>query len=53
MRLVANVTCNDISVIYVMTHRCAGGLKKKFDLRSGSKRLRHFVVGFFEAGSLQ
>ena len=27
-------------------HRCAGGLKKKLDLRSDSKRLRHFV-GFF------
>ena len=27
-------------------HRCAGGLKKKFDLRSGSQRHRHFV-GFF------
>ena len=23
-----NVTCNDISVIYVKTHRYAGGLKK-------------------------
>ena len=31
-----NVTINDISVIYVTAHRCAGGLKKKFDLRSGS-----------------
>ena len=30
-----NVTINDISVIYVTAHRCAGGLKKKFDLRSG------------------
>ena len=28
------------------THRCAGGLKKKLDLRSGSQRHRHFV-GFF------
>ena len=27
-------------------HRCAGGLKKKFDLRSGSQRHRHFI-GFF------
>ena len=27
-------------------HRCAGGLKKKYDLRSGSQRHRHFV-GFF------
>ena len=41
-----NVTCNDISVIYVTAHRCAGGLKKKFDLQSGSQRHRHFV-GFF------
>ena len=41
-----NVTINDISVIYVTAHRCAGGLKKKFDLRLGSQRPRHFV-GFF------
>ena len=41
-----NVTINDISVTYVTAHRCAGGLKKKFDLRSGSQRHRHFV-GFF------
>ena len=42
-----NVTCNDVSVIYATAHtcRCAGGLKK-FDLRSGSQRHRHFV-GFF------
>ena len=31
-----NVTINDISVTYVTAHRCAGGLKKKLDLRSGS-----------------
>ena len=37
-----NVTINDISVVYVTTHRCAGGLKK-WDLRSGSQRHRHFV----------
>ena len=42
-----NVTINDISVIYVTAHRCAGGLKKKLDLRSGSQRHRHFV-GFFK-----
>ena len=30
-----NVTINGISVIYVTAHRCAGGLKKKLDLRSG------------------
>ena len=41
-----NVTINDISVIHVTAHRCAGGLKKKLDLRSGSQRHRHFV-GFF------
>ena len=41
-----NVTINDISVIYVTAHRCAGGLQKKLDLRSGSQRHRHFV-GFF------
>ena len=43
---VFNVTCNDISVIYGTAHRFEGGLKKKFDLRSGSQRHRHFV-GFF------
>ena len=31
-----NVTINDISVIHVTAHRCAGGLKKELDLRSGS-----------------
>ena len=31
-----NVTINDISVIYVTARRCAGGLKKKLYLRSGS-----------------
>ena len=40
------VTCNDISDIYVTAHRCAGGLKKKLDLRSGSQRHIHFE-GFF------
>ena len=40
-----NVSINDISVIYVTAHRCAGGLKK-LELRSGSQRQRHFV-GFF------
>ena len=38
--------CNDISIIYVTAHRCAGGLKNKFDLRLGSQRHRYFV-GFF------
>ena len=41
-----NVTINDISVIYVTAHMCAGGLKKKLYLRSGSQRHRHFA-GFF------
>ena len=41
-----NITCNDISVIYLTAHRCAGGLKKKFDLRSIFQPQRHFV-GFF------
>ena len=42
-----NVTINNISVIHVTAHRCAGGLKKKYlDLRSGSQRHRHFA-GFF------
>ena len=41
-----NVTINDISVIYVTAHRCAGPPKKKLDLRSGSQCHRHYV-GFF------
>ena len=40
-----NVTSNNITVIYVTAHRCAGRLKK-FDLWSGSRGKRHFV-GFF------
>ena len=46
VRELFNVTGNDISVIYVTAHRCAGGLKKKLNLRSGCQRHRHFV-GFF------
>ena len=38
-----NVTFNDISVIYVTAQRCTGGLKKKLNLWSGSRRQRHFV----------
>ena len=38
------VICNDISVIYVASHRSAGGLEKKLDLRSGFQRHRHFQV---------
>ena len=41
-----NITINDILVIYVTAYRCAGGLKKKLDLRSGSERHRHFVRFF-------
>ena len=41
-----NVTINDISVISMTAHRCAGGLKRTLDLRSGSQRHRHFA-GFF------
>ena len=41
-----NVTCNDISVIYVTAHRCTGGFKNKWNLQSGYQRHRHFV-GFF------
>ena len=37
-----DVTINDISVICVTAHIFAGGLKK-LDLRSGSKRNRHFI----------
>ena len=44
--LLFNVTINDISVIHVTAHRCAGGMKKKLYPRSGSRRHRHFV-GFF------
>ena len=32
--------------LHMWRHRCAGGLKKKLYLRSGSQRHRHFV-GFF------
>ena len=38
-----NVTYSDISVIYMTAHGCAGGLKKKLNLRSGSQRHSHFV----------
>ena len=41
-----NVTINDISVIYVTAHRCAGGLKKKLDLRSGSHAIDISYVFF-------
>ena len=41
-----NVTIDDISVIYVTAHRCAGGLKNKMDLRSGSQRHSHFLWFF-------
>ena len=41
-----DVTCNDIQVIYVTAHRCAGGPKKKLGLRSGYQCHIHFV-GFF------
>ena len=34
------------SYTYVTAHRCAGGLKKKLNLGSGSQRHRHFV-GFY------
>ena len=40
--ILLNVTINDISVIYVTEHTCAGGLKK-LDLLLGSQRHRHFV----------
>ena len=35
-----------LGVWYMTAHICAGGLKKKLDIRSGSQRQRHFV-GFF------
>ena len=31
--LLLNVTCNDISVIYVTLHRCAGGMKKSMFIK--------------------
>ena len=46
VNLLLNVTFNNISVIYVTAPRCAGGLKKKLDLRLGSQRNRHFVRFF-------
>ena len=39
-----NVTCNDISVRYVTAFRCAGGLKKKLNLRSDSQRYRQTQI---------
>ena len=51
VNLLLNITINDISVIYVTAHRCAGGLKKKLDLRSGFQRHRDFV-GFFNVPDL-
>ena len=38
-----NVTCNDISVLYVTAQRFASGLEKKLNLRSGFQRHRHFL----------
>ena len=38
-----NITINDISVIHMTAHRCAGGLKNKLDLRSGFQHHRHLV----------
>ena len=35
-----NATCNDISVIYLTAHRCAGGLKKEMKLN-----LQVFMAG--------
>ena len=49
VNLLFNVTVNNISVIYVTAHRCAGGLKK-FDLRSGFHRHIH-LKGFFNVPS--
>ena len=45
-----NVTFNDISVIYVTAHRCAGGLKKKLEPTVGLPRHGHFV-GFLTCPS--
>ena len=42
-----HVTINDISVICVTAYRCAGGLKKKLDLPSGSQRHRLRSIVFF------
>ena len=36
MHVLLNVLFNDISVIYAKAHGCAGRLKKKLGLRSGS-----------------
>ena len=47
--LVFYVTCNVIS--YMWRHRCAGRLKKKLYLRSGTQRHRHFA-GFFNVSVL-
>ena len=42
--LLLNVKFNDISVIYVTAHKCAGGLNEKVTV--GSQRHRHFVRFF-------
>ena len=47
MNLLLKVTFNDISFIHVTAHRCAGGLKKKLDLRLGSYAIDIHFVGFF------
>ena len=41
-----NVTINDISVIYVTAHRCAGGLKKKF--LGGRSVVKRFCIEKFD-----
>ena len=46
MYLLFNVTFNDLSVINVTAHRCAGELKK-LNRRSGYQLQRHYV-GFFK-----
>ena len=48
MNWLFNITINDISVIYLTAHRCAGGLRKKLYQQLSSQHHRHFVV-FFKA----
>ena len=53
--LMVDMSSKNISsctVSYKWRHRCAGGLKKKLYLRSGSQRHRHFA-GFFNVPVLQ
>ena len=48
-----NLTCNYISVIYVTSHRCASGLKKKLNLGLDSQRHKQARIQEFSSGGVQ